>query len=333
MAPSPPDLVEDLDDAPAPEGADEPVPAAGARRTRRTPSWPEGTPAWVRSPLGALVAAVLGAALVGGAGVHQVRVQSAADRALDRDLAQVRVGPPMIAFNGVAPAEDQRGHHRIQVQVPLVNGTDRKTEITVLGFSGEQLVLVDAPEPLDLGPGSRRTLDVAVEVDCADVAPPPTSGVPASEEAAWVDVVVEGLGERRQERRVVEVGLVEQLPWACDPMTGSSRVSASLVVQDDGRLLALVSNSGDEPAAVGLEADSALGVSSDVELPVTVPAGGTRPVTLALSPDCARAGGGLGRQLDVVDVQPADGGESWSVLSDQVLTAAWVARQVALACG
>jgi len=335
VAHGPTDLVEDLDAAPgpAPHGGSAAPAGAPGPPGRRAPSWPEGTPAWVRSPLGAGAAALLAAALVGGAGVQQVRARAAADLAQQRDLALVQVGTPEVSFSGSEPPAGEQ--FEVPLTVAVVNGGERSVEVSVLGLSTEHVEVVGAPQPVEVAPGSSSTATLEARIDCATV-PAPSQVFPGDRGPSWVDVALVADGTRHEERRLAQSRtgerLEDALPWLCDPRYYGGGASASVIPQDDERLLVLVSASGREPTQVDVRADPVLGLSSDVELPVDVPVGESVPVTVALSPDCARAGDGSGYPLEVLEVVD-DPGSSYGSIADAMTTSAWVARQVALACG
>ena len=343
MAHRPLDLVEDLDAdveppprAGAPGSAPESSPAGDGGPGSggwRTPSWPEGTPGWVRSPLGALAVAVLTALVVGGAGVHQVRTQAQADLARQRDVALVQVGAPVLAYDGTGtPVGDSA---RVALQVDVTNAGERSAGVSVLDVSTDHVEVVEPSAPVELDAGESRTLGVQAVVDCAGV--PKPSGPPAlgTLEPQWLQVAVETGGERHVERRLVQATFAGQLDdmltWACYPTWGSS-TWAELSPQADGRLRVVVPASSDVATTLSVDADPVLGMSSDVALPVELPAGGSVTMNLALAPDCSGMAGGLGRDV-MVTQQTADDEDAWNAISDSTITAAWVARQVALACG
>jgi len=344
VAHSPLDLVEDLDaDVGPPPGSASPGPSAPDPSPAgsggpgsggwRTPSWPEGTPGWVRSPLGALAVAVVTALVVGGAGVHQVRTQAQADLAHQRDLALVQVGAPVLAYDGSqTPADDSA---RVALQVDVSNAGTQPAGVSVLDLSTDHVELVEPSAPVELDAGESRTVALQAVVDCARVPEPSGAPAPTAPEPQWTEVAVEVAGERHVERRLVQATFAGQLDdmlrWACYPTWGSSSW-ADLSPQADGRLQVVVAGMGDVATTLGVDADPVLGLSSDVDLPVELPAGGSVTMNLALAPDCTGNAGGLGRDVTVTQ-QTAEDENSHNAISDSTVTAAWVARQVALACG
>ena len=336
MAHSPTDLVEDLDDVPAPEppgGAPLPAPLSPEGPRRRLPSWPEGTPAWVRSPLGALAAALVTALVVGGAGVQQVRVRAEADLARQHDLSLVQVGAPMIAFDGSRLPSADRAETTVQVDV--TNGGAQAASVSVVGLSAEHVELAGPVVPVELDAGESRTLLLDVVVDCTRVPAPARTSTAVDASPQWVEVALDTGGQRQVERRLLQASspgqLAEMLSWTCHPSWGGTS-TADLSPQEDGRLRVVVTSSTDVATRVGVLTDPVLGLRSDVALPVDLPAGGSVTLHLSLAPDCTGAAGGLGRDVQVTEEHDQDA-NSVSILSDSTTTAAWVARQVTLACG
>ena len=335
MAHGPTDLVEDLDAAVEPAADATAAARAGepARRGRRTPSWPEGTPTWVRSPLGVLAASLLTALAVGGAGVQQVRARAEADLAHQHDLALVQVGAPMIAFDGSRLPSADRAETTVQVDV--TNGGAQPASVSVVGLSADHVELAGPVAPVELDAGESRTLLLDVVVDCTRVSRPTRTSTPVDAAPQWVELALDTGGRRQVERRLVQASypgqLAEMLVWICHPSWGAT-AQVDLSPQQDGRLRAVVTSTSDVATRLGVDADPVLGLRSDVALPVDLPAGGSVTLHLSLAPDCTGAAGGLGRDVQITE-RVADDANTTSTISDSTTAAAWVARQVTLACG
>lgn len=335
MVDGPGDLVEDLDDAPEQVRDDRsPVrPSGAARGGLRPPSWPDRTPAWVRSPLGVLAAVLVTALVVGGAGVQQVRARAEADLARQHDLSLVQVGAPVLAFDGSRLPSADRAEATVQLDV--TNAGARRAAVSVVGLSADHVELAGEAAPVELDAGESRTVMLDVVVDCTRVPVPEASSAAEELEPQWVQVALESGGRREVERRLVQPSypgqLAELLAWTCHPGWGGT-ASVDLSPEPDGRLRVVVTSSTDVATRLGVDADPVLGLRSDVDLPADLPAGGSVTMHLALAPDCTGAAGGLGREVHVTE-RSSDDATTSNVISDPAATAAWVARQVTLACG
>lgn len=303
-------------------------------------------PRWARSPWALPAVATAVVLLVGAATIHQVRTSAADGRARDQQLGAVQLSTPTVGLNSRSTQRDADGRLLVDVQVQAFNAGSRPVALTALATSLTDAELLPSEDPLQLAPEQGGLLVLPLAVDCGAVPPldqvveidPETGVADAGGDTSWVRLEVDVGGERAQRRYLVPGqswtgGLSEQLAYACSPDPYSQDVTASTVVDVEGRLQVSVSNRSQDPAPLVLDLPSGLRATSEPALPEDVPAGGSLQLAVSLDPDCAAAGQDPGEYPLQVDVSLDLGQGATRSLTDTTVTTAWVARQVALACG
>ena len=332
------DVVDDLGQEPGAQAGDH---DDAARR-----DGPHRRPRWARSPWAVPALATAVVLLVGTASLHQVRVAAADGLARDQQLGAVQLSTPTVGFDSRTPRRDADGRMLADVQVQAFNAGSEPVALTALATSLTAAALLPSEEPLQLGPEEGRLLVLPLAVDCGAVPPldqvvtidPETGVADAGGETSWVRLAVDVDGERAERRYLVPGqswtgGLSEQLAHACTPDPYSQDVTASTGVDVRGRLVASVSNRSQDPARLVLDVPTALRASSEPALPADLPAGSSLQLAVSLDPDCTLVGQDPGEYPLQAGVSLDLGqGSSWG-LTDGTVTTAWVARQVALACG
>jgi hypothetical protein len=350
-APLPRDGHHDLDDDDLDGDLDDDE--RGGRGPRRRSS-SGGRPRWLRSRWALPVAVVVLALLVEVSLGRQLRATAAEDLERAQQLSAVQLGGASVvsAFTGDPSSHDAQGRLLTDVQVQVLNSGTGPVRVTVRGTSEPLIALVGPPAAASVGPDGSNTLVLRAAVDCARA--PAVQRVYTSSEdteggqrprafSVDLDVAMTSTGEGPVERRrylVADSGwgwgdIAQQLAYACDPVS-SGAFSVSMDPRDDGRLDLRVRNDTDTATTVGLESTPWLRLSTDVELPVRVPARGSASAVVSLDPDCRRAGspsdGGLDLRVDAVLLDD-DGTSQPALYPGSAPTSAWAARQVALACG
>ncbi|TNM69627.1 hypothetical protein FHN55_02385 [Streptomyces sp. NP160] len=311
-------------------------------------------PRWLASRWTLPVAVAVVALLLELSAGRQLRASAQDELARAVQLSAVQLGGASVtsAYAGDPSTYDAQGRLLTVVQVQVLNGGDRPVHITVRGTSEPLLTLAGPPAAAAVGPAGSNVLALPVAVDCSKAPPVPRAYTGAEdaegEQEARVfsldlDVAVTATGEGPVERRrylVADSGwgwgdIAQQLAYACDPVS-SGALSVSMTPRDDGRMDLQVRNDADTGTTVALESTPWLRATSDVELPARVPAGSRLSAVVSLDPDCARAGhpseGGLELHVDPVLLDD-DGTSQPAQYPGAAPTAAWAARQVALACG
>ena len=304
-------------------------------------------PRWARSRW-AVPAAVTGVVLLlGVAGLQQARASAAAEVGELRRMTSVQLGSASFFFSGAPEAgrPGADGHLEQRVQVGVRNTGDEDLRITPVSTTVEHARVVPGAEGVSLRAGTGGGMTVVLDVDCGAV-PPPTSSSsgtdvpPVATDLLRLAVSTQGGSGDTAERDYLLPdaqwgGLGEQLSYACSPDAYGQALSASGQVDDDGRQTVDLFNTTDGPLRVELRTSAALRTVAEPALPAEVPPRGRLQVVLALDPDCSQLGevgqrDPYGLQVDLVTAR-SDGGTN--SLLDSTTGAAWVARQVALACG
>ncbi len=210
---------------------------------------------------------------------------------------------------------------------------------------GTSTAAADLTGPADaqrLGPGASGVLALTLDVDCSAV--PPVAGVDGAPSdggsdgsGEWLELRVEAGGRSTVQRYLTAdapwTGLDAQLPYLCDPWYAGASVTTA--VRADGRLEVDVTNPSSRSTALSLETTPVLGASADVAMPVVVPGQGRVELVVSLAPDCSRISTQSAvdpASLPFAVSRVVEPGQVQDV-TDSTVAAAWVARQVALACG
>ncbi|WP_109776055.1 hypothetical protein [Quadrisphaera granulorum] len=342
------DLSDD-DDGDA-SGDERPSPHPSSRRA--------GRPRWLRSrwmlPVLVTALALLVVVSVG----RQFRISAAADLASSQQLSALQVGGAsvMSPFTGEPTTFDAQGKLLVQLQVQVLNSGKQPVRLTVRGTSEPLLSLLGPATSTPVIPGGTNTLVLRGAVDCTKAPAPQWSGSstepPEIAEPLSLDIDValpkdlSSTASRGDDGPVVRhrylasdgsagwADLRQQFAYACDPMA-SGALSVTASARDDGTMALSARNETDTAMTLSVQSTPWLRLSSDVQLPAQVLPQQDLTTVLRLNPDCRRAlppsQGGLELQVDVVTSW--DEGKSQSTQSPGgSSTAAWAARQVALAC-
>lgn len=284
----------------------------------RRSHWPATAPAWLAGPVGvvgAVVVGLLAGALIGTGVAERSQAQQRSENVrLVGGLAYPTTGFLSSSTGGS------------QIDVLVVNAGPETVRVTGASF-GDAGSRIDLSEPFEVAPGESARESADVQIDCerpglTDVTSLSVTAQTPDGRTRDVDLAATGLGG---------ILATDDLGYLCGEFDASSTLDVfSTTSRGDGSLSMQVRNSTDEAVELTFLGPAGVTIVGEPPFPVTLDASSSEFLVVSVRIDectgaATRADAGNDLRL-LVD------GEREQAFLDPVVTAGWLARQVALAC-